>query len=479
MSGFDVTGKLYDVFVRYPVSYLTGKDAKDVEPSDAIPVYAGAALWPLAIFGIAGCDGNMGGGDAGDEYDTEGWDTGGESECMDADVQYSYSGPPETLNTGICHEQIEICIDGFWQVTQEEVLPQEEIDLNDLDDDCDGMVDECADGETKTSYSGPEGTLNVGVCRELIEVCNSGIWEVTQEEILPETEILVNELDDDCDDYVDEIDLNGEEMSQGIDGCLLNPPFVRIQNGAMLTFNCADVVLETDLLEVDSASALDISAKSCGGADGLNGSGSADGGGGGGGSHIGSGGLGEDGGWTGLGGEVAAVYGSAGDFVAETGSCGGDGGGPFGAMGGYGGGAITLIVGTADMMGSIFARGGDGGVAPYDDGGGGGGSGGSILINADILNVGLSSTRLFVTGGSGGSGGAEYAGGGGGGGGGGGSIEIVFDEANIMSVATYYPESLEDFNSMMFEFGCYQVIGGSGAGNGQPGSPGAVNTTMP
>ncbi len=74
MAMIDIAGKFYDAFVREPVSFWTGKDADKVEPLDALPVYAGAALWPLALLSIAGCsdDGSGKTGDAGGDSDVDG-----------------------------------------------------------------------------------------------------------------------------------------------------------------------------------------------------------------------------------------------------------------------------------------------------------------------------------------------------------------------------------------------------------------------
>ncbi|MBN1282250.1 MAG: hypothetical protein JXA24_00575 [Proteobacteria bacterium] len=126
MSNIGFAGKLYDVFVREPVSFWTGKDAKEVRPIDALPLYVGAALWPLAVIGIAGCD------ETGDQ----------EYGCDEGETRSSYSGPNETKNTGICQDQIEECAGGVWQVVQEEVCPSQEIYTNEIDDNCNGYVDE-------------------------------------------------------------------------------------------------------------------------------------------------------------------------------------------------------------------------------------------------------------------------------------------------------------------------------------------------
>jgi len=345
MSGIDVKGKLYDVFVRYPVSYWTGKEAKDVEPRDAIPVYAGAALWPLMIFGISGCA----------------------------------------------------------------VQDQDEF-----------------------------------------------MW--------------------------DEIDLDGETLE--IHDCSLQPDFIRLHNRAKILFYCEEVEIDTEQIEIDSTSSIELVPQGCGEGNGSKGKGSYDGGGGGGGSHTSVGGMGGDGSWDGIGGPGGQAYGSVEDFVTEAGSCGGYGGGPYGAKGGFGGGSLTIVADEAIIRGAIHARGGNGEDALYDDGGGGGGSGGAILISSRLILVDPSTTEFSVRGGDGGLGGNYYPGmGGGGGGGGGGSIELKYYEAHVQGGLIYYGGGFEEFISTMDEFGCLDVSGGSGGGGssypGLPGESGAVNATMP
>lgn len=411
-------------------------------------------------------------------------------ECPEGTSKSSYAGSAETRNIGICRDHVDMCIAGAWQVNQTQVLPLNEQEGNGFDDDCDGTVDECDEGATKQSYAGPAETQNVGACLDRIEDCVEGAWQVSQEQVLPLAEDLTNGIDDDCDGFVDEIDVNGAGVVVTIDDCDLTPAFIRIRNGAALVFHCTNVTLGTDLLEIDASSRLELFPMASGVGSGGNGFGSQDGGGGGGGSGITAGGAGGRGGYTGTGGTAGAVHGTAEDYTAEPGGRGGNGGGPFGAEGGFGGGALTLIVGTATILGTISANGGSGSRGQYDDGGGAGGGGGSILGDFGTLNVSLASTRLLVNGGNGGQGGFydSYRGGGGGGGSG-GSIELRFDAANILDVAAYDPEHFADFNARMLESSCYQFSGGAGgevflpaytnARAGQPGQPGAVNTVMP
>ncbi len=88
---------------------------------------------------------------------------------------------------------------------------------NDFDEDCDNLIDERL---VRDCYTGPEGTLNVGICTMGEQACNRGQWygaHPTQGQIvdfcggetLPQEEIC-NGADDDCDGVVD----YGEEIPE-------------------------------------------------------------------------------------------------------------------------------------------------------------------------------------------------------------------------------------------------------------------------
>ena len=84
--------------------------------------------------------------------------------------------------------------------------PIDEICDNDLDDDCDGYTDEddsdcqaCTPGEQRQC-----GITDEGACSYGQETCDDlGVWGQCLGLIEPVTEICDNEIDDDCDSYID------------------------------------------------------------------------------------------------------------------------------------------------------------------------------------------------------------------------------------------------------------------------------------
>lgn len=64
-----------------------------------------------------------------------------DEECVDHQMQTSYSEASETIGVGECRPRIEYCDNGVWQTIQDEVLPSAEVEDN-ADNNCDGQTDE-------------------------------------------------------------------------------------------------------------------------------------------------------------------------------------------------------------------------------------------------------------------------------------------------------------------------------------------------
>ncbi len=89
-----------------------------------------------------------------------------------------------------------------------------------VDNDCNGVIDEAV---TETFYTGPAGTLGVGVCDAGLKVCEGGKLIVKSVPRLPEAE-RCDGFDNDCNGRVDELfDLQGDFKNCGGCGITCNP----------------------------------------------------------------------------------------------------------------------------------------------------------------------------------------------------------------------------------------------------------------
>ncbi|MDQ3264450.1 MAG: choice-of-anchor L domain-containing protein [Myxococcota bacterium] len=188
-------------------------------------------------------------------------------ECSAGATRACYRGAAGTQGVGRCQAGLNTCqANGTWGTAcQGEVTPAaSETCGNSVDDDCDGTGDpdlqtdvancgscgracdadhvctegscvpevppECADGETRGCYSGPQGTSGVGTCAAGTQTCQaSGTWGSCEGEVLPTLDVCGNGQDEDCNGNPDDsLDVDGDGFTRcdgdccdsAEDGCL-------------------------------------------------------------------------------------------------------------------------------------------------------------------------------------------------------------------------------------------------------------------
>ncbi len=122
-------------------------------------------------------------------------DTAVASECTPGANEACYSGPEASEGVGPCAAGMRWCdVAGVWGPCTGEVTPVDEVCGNQIDDNCDGTVDEDpdADGDGFTVCGGDCCDVVGEVCQNP-ELVNPGAYEV-----------VGNQVDDNCDGAVDE-----------------------------------------------------------------------------------------------------------------------------------------------------------------------------------------------------------------------------------------------------------------------------------
>jgi hypothetical protein len=122
---------------------------------------------------------------------------GGCGGCIASQTRDCYTGPAGTEGVGACHAGTQACVGGSFGACIGEVVPAAEI-CNEVDDDCNGRTDD-------TAHVGDACTNGVGACaRAGVRQCVPDVPEPTCNAVPGDAvKELCNDLDDDCDGVVD------------------------------------------------------------------------------------------------------------------------------------------------------------------------------------------------------------------------------------------------------------------------------------
>ena len=154
-----------------------------------------------------------------------------------------------TCGVGACLRTVPTsCVGGIEVRSCTPGTPSSEI-CDGADNDCDGAVDE---GTDRSCYTGPSGTVGVGICRAGTQTCASGLYGACTGQVTPATEVCGNTLDDDCDGSVNEGcptcgdgTCNGSETcSTCASDCGVCPPNMTI---SMVDAPSTTLTLQTDI----------------------------------------------------------------------------------------------------------------------------------------------------------------------------------------------------------------------------------------
>ncbi len=108
---------------------------------------------------------------------------------------------------------------------------------NNVDDNCNGVVDE---GLSRACYTGPAGTRGVGRCADGVEACSAGVWgPACPGQRIPTAEVCGNGIDEDCNGPANDVCDAGGCTTAGAWNV----------DGGPLTYTCALGLVNIDITQ--------------------------------------------------------------------------------------------------------------------------------------------------------------------------------------------------------------------------------------
>jgi hypothetical protein len=132
----------------------------------------------------AGPDGGLDSGvDAGPDGGPDAGPTIPDGGCVPGTTQVCYTGPAGTVGVGICHAGTQACASSYaYGPCEDEQVPTAET-CDCQDDDCNGTINDIYPG---ACYSGPTDTIGVGACDYGVTECTPECTQVCANEVTPE-----------------------------------------------------------------------------------------------------------------------------------------------------------------------------------------------------------------------------------------------------------------------------------------------------
>src|SRR3989344_5688406 len=152
-----------------------------------------------------------------------------------------------TSSLGACRLGSQSCVNGAWSFCQGAMYPSAEVCFDEVDNDCDGVVDqgcECVSGMQESC-----GSSDKGVCKLGTRSCVTNHWSACEGAVLPlPTEVCHDSLDNNCNGKVDE-------------GCVVASCFDKVKNqdesavdcggACQACQSCFDSIKNQDEVQVD------------------------------------------------------------------------------------------------------------------------------------------------------------------------------------------------------------------------------------